>query len=210
MAEDHVLGEGIIEHAPSGANHRLSLSTDVVGKSYARGEIVVVGVVKPGRTASAATHPQQRTAGRGLVNSVEQVVLFAGHAEVIPAQAHGHSQARGPAKAVLDVETFAIFKFVAAGVAGGLASARRDTFYVRYEIGEAELAAEVGVLGDGDAGSAELIAELHIVAADLPRIVVDEVPVGIHAIAGNTGAGAEFGKIPHRDERQSIVKRADA
>ena len=43
-------------------------------------------------------------------------------------------------------------------------------------------------------GAAEFVAELEIVAADLPGVVVDEVPVGVDALARHAGGGADHGE----------------
>ncbi len=189
MSQEHVLREGIVENAISGAKHRRPLTRGIPGERHARSEILVVGIVESRWTARSADLHQRSTVVRQ--QPVEQIVLLARYTKVVPAQAQVQRQARRPAEAVLDVESVAVLVFVPVGVAGGLAPAGRQAFDKSNQIVEAEFAAEVRVLNDLDRGPAELVAELEIVTANLPGVIVDELPVGIHALPGHARAGAE-------------------
>ena len=78
MAQENILCEGVVEHAPAAADHRFALASDVVGKSNARGKVVVILVIQ---LANWIGGP------RCGIEPVEQIVLFSDHSEIIPAHA---------------------------------------------------------------------------------------------------------------------------
>ena len=184
--------------------YRRTLAEQIVGEAEAWREVFVVGAVETGG-ATRRSHLLQRSSVGGS-NPVEQVILLGRHAKVVPTYAKVQRQPGGPAEAVLQVQPVIVFILVPIGVAGCLAPTGRQAFEERREIREGQLAAEIGVLNDLNRGAAKFVAELHIVTADLPRIVVDEVPVGIHPLPGHTGRSAELGKASDGNQRQSAVK----
>src|SRR5580692_5909923 len=56
-----------------------------------------------------------------------------------------------------------------------------------------------------DGGAPEFIAELHVVFSRLPGIVVDEVPVGVHAIFCQGGGGADLREAADIGRRKTAV-----
>src|SRR5437763_1776041 len=94
--------------------------------------------------------------------------------------------------------------------AGGLASVGGEAFQEAGQIAEAKLAAEVIVLCDVDRGTAELVTKFQIVAADLPRVVVDEVPIRIDTLTWDARARANHGEVTYRDLGQTEIKRGHA
>src|SRR5207245_5146257 len=81
---------------------------------------------------------------------------------------------------------------VAVGVACGLAAAagRRAVEEIRKRV-ETQLAAEIAIEDLRDRSAAQFIAEFGIVATEFPGKIVNEVPVGIHALAGIPSVGAD-------------------
>src|ERR1700758_5273282 len=116
-------------------------------------------------------------------------------------------------EAVLKIDAMVVFEGVARGVteiverfaeAGAWIPGKKTR-----KIGERQLSAEVltqGLLPN--AGAAKLVAKLHVVPAELPGDVVNEVPVGVHAAARNRGRRAELCETAHDDDRQARICRA--
>ena len=134
-------------------------------------------------------------------NVVEEVVLLSDHAKVVPAQAEVQGQARRPAEAVLNVEPVAVFEGMAQGVARAtcLAAARampRAGSDVRI-VGKAKLLR--GKCCPGSAGwwCGGTRTRTSRRAGRLPRVVVDEVPVGVHPDARHRLVAPITEKLAH-------------
>src|SRR5215468_3046955 len=107
------------------------------------------------------------------------------HAEVIPAQAQVQGEARRPSKTILEIETVAVLRRMSARIAPALATVRWLALEKGREIVKGQFATK-GILEHlHDGCPTKLVAEFHIVAAELPRIVVDKVPVCVHSISRN-------------------------
>ena len=203
MGQEDVLRKGIEEDAVAGANNGRALAGDIVSHRETRREVLVVLVVET-RRSTVRADLRQRTAV-GWRQLVEEVVLLAGHAKVVPAQAVVHGQALGPSETVLYVQALVVLSFVAIGIAFRLAATRGQSCEERSEVGEAQPAAEIGILNEVDRRAAELVSELPGVPPNLPRVVVNEMPVCVHPLPWNPRACAEDRKRSHRDFWQSAV-----
>ena len=89
VPEKHVLRECVVEQSPSAANHGLTFTRQIVGKSNTRGKVVVVLPVELIGLNIVPSAPVRRR-----IEGVEHVRLFAGHTEVVPANAVIQSQLR--------------------------------------------------------------------------------------------------------------------
>ena len=217
MSQENVLGEGIIEEAPSAAEYGPAFAGQVVGESDAGREIIVIRIVKAG--GPAASHLHRGTAVRGI-ELVQQIVLLFDHPKIIPAQTEVEGQARRPAEAVLQINAVAVFRSMPQGVAGDLTSAVRDALEQRFQRSQgasciqririrnrvkAQLAPEIVVDELRDGGAAELVAELDVVLARFPRVVVNEVPVGVHPVARHGRTRAQAREAAHADHRKTGI-----
>src|ERR1700736_4721408 len=128
-------------------------------------------------------------------------MLFLNDAEIVVAQSKVKGHVLLPTVAILDVASVRIFKGVAVGIALTLRTARgrasekfleaRHPTGLRAEIkGSTESAIED--LGYGSAP--EFVAEFNVVLTMLPGNIVDEMPVGIHALARVTLVGTDRSK----------------
>src|SRR5581483_11046610 len=109
-----------------------------------------------------------RTAIAGRIEPIEQIVLLSDYAEVIPANAQVECQAWRHTVAVLQVETVAVLKGMAASVAGDLGATVHDT---RQEVGqtvERHRAAKIVIDHLHDGRPAVFVTEFHIVLTLLP------------------------------------------
>src|SRR5439155_5580940 len=61
-----------------------------------------------------------------------------------------------------------------------------------------------------DGGAAKLIAELHVVLSEFPRIVVNEMPVRVDAVARNGIGRADLGKAGNRCRGKAAIIGTDA
>src|SRR5215471_654664 len=117
----------------------------------------------------------------------------------------------------------AVLVGVAFGVAGNLFAAIGDHFQeslkrgkriagnrADYIVAEAESSAEVVIDNLHDGGAAEFVAELHVMLPRLPRIVVDEVPVGVDAVARDRTCGADLGEATNTSRREPSIVRSDS
>ena len=175
VAEEHVLRECVVEQSPSAANHSRSFAGHIVSKGQAGSEVIEVLAIELIGLIVASTV--------GGIEGIEQSVLFTGDAEVIPTHAVIQGQARGGTEAVLNEEPVAILIRVPLRIARDLFAAVGNAFQEAREVRETQSAAEIVIDHLIDGGTTEFISEFHFVLAGLPRIVVDEVPVGIDAIA---------------------------
>ena len=77
MAEHHVLGKGIVEHAEASADNGLPFSRDIPCKAYARGEVFLVGVVELAQAGLTHLGKCEVTAGGIEIGDIaEKVALF--------------------------------------------------------------------------------------------------------------------------------------
>src|ERR1700722_8457831 len=211
VPEEDILRKRVVEQAPAAAKYGPSLAARVIREAEARRKIVVILVVQlVGRNHTVTS----------LVQLIKKMVLLAHYSEVVPAHAEVHGEAWGQAEAVLNIEAMVVFKGMAPGVALGLLAAagnalqksfqRRQSVRPAERVGDAvetEPTTERIVLDQLDRRSAELVSKLHVVTAGLPRIVVNEVPIGIHSRLGNRIGRANRRIAPHRDVRQTEVER---
>ena len=111
MAEENVLREGVIVHAPATADHRLAPPGHVVGEGHSRSEIVVVLLVELA---------DRHLGLRRRVEAIEQIALLVHNTEVVPPQTQIQCQPRRPAEAVLNVKRMAVFGRVPPRIASSL------------------------------------------------------------------------------------------
>src|SRR5690349_8296162 len=108
MAKYHVLRERVVEHSPSSANHRLSLTSNVPRHTHAWRKILLVRIVegtKTGLTDLGESEGSGSRRRRDACDVAQQVVLFAHHAEVVVAQSEIDRQALRRTEAVLNIES---------------------------------------------------------------------------------------------------------
>src|SRR5579871_482552 len=219
VAERHVLGERIVEHAKSGTNHGLSFTSYVPGSADARGEILLVRIVKTAQARLSNLRQRERSTGGIQVRNVaEEVVLLLHDSEIVPAQTVVEGQVRGRAEAILNIKTEVVFKGVASRIAEVLESAvdvsRQEILQgtvgdIRYRIGvSAELnpAAEVFIEVLLNGGPVKIDAGLHVVLADLPRKVIDDLVIAVETMAGHAAGGTELCKATDQCNREARVE----
>jgi len=119
---------------------------------------------------------------------------------------------RGGAEAVLNIKSVAVFVGMANRVARVLEAAvdvpgqkvlqrSAECAAVKFQ-----LAAEVFVEKLLNAGAIEIDAKLHIVFIELPRKIIDQLIVGIEAVAWIAGTGAELGEAAaQRNDRYAFA-----
>src|SRR6266849_557704 len=137
MAQEDILRECIVEQAPTTTDDGPALAGQVVSKSDTWSKIIEVLVI-------------ELTGGNHISNSrveaVEQIVLLADYAEVVPADAIVQSETIGPAEAVLQVEGVAIFKGMPLAVARCYFAATGKTFEESREVSKTQPSTKCVVL----------------------------------------------------------------
>src|SRR5690242_15970379 len=112
MAEHHVLREGVVKHAPSGADHSLAFASDVPGNADARREVLLVRVVEARQSGLTDLRESEGSSSRSRGDAgdiAQQIVLFADHAVVVVTQTEVDGQALRGAVAILHIESDAVF-----------------------------------------------------------------------------------------------------
>src|SRR5579863_693950 len=141
VAQEYVLRERIKENAPAAANHRFTLAGQVVGECHAWRDVLVVRIVELRRATRRAYLRQ--SAARRWADLIEQIILLARYAEVVPTKAEVQRQTCGRAEAVLQIDSVAVFKFMPQCVAFRLTAAGWNSFQKRSQVAETQLASEI-------------------------------------------------------------------
>src|SRR5207248_3649260 len=104
LADEEVLGEGVVEQAPAGTQHGLAVAKDIPSQAGTRPKVVEVTRIELADWLCSL---------RGGVKEAEAVFFLAYHAVVIPAQPEVESQARHQLPIVLEVEAVIVFEVIA-------------------------------------------------------------------------------------------------
>src|SRR5208337_2073650 len=186
-AQEHILGKRIVEQTPSGANHSLSLARHVISSGHARSEVVQVLAVQ--------------LAG-GEINRVKLPTLSSHNSEVVPSHSVVQSQPGSGAEAVLNKQAMAVLVGMSLGIALYLASAVvGNPLQKSRQAGKIERSAKIVIEHLRDSRTPEFVAELHVVLSRLPRIVVDEMPVGVNPIFRQGVSRADLREAAHIGRR---------
>src|SRR5271170_4779009 len=91
------------------------------------------------------------------------------------------------------------------GIACYLGSAVRHTGQEIRQVIEIQGAPEIVVDYLVDGGTPEFVTKFQVVLSHLPRIVVNEMPVGVHAIARDRAGRADLRKVANADRRKTVI-----
>src|SRR5262249_33866513 len=116
-------------------------------------------------------------------------------------------QVLGEAKIVLQIQRLVVLIGLAGRLALRLAPAGWSAGDEGIQAVEAQRTAVTVVEETIDEGAAEFISVLPVVAAGGPGEIVEELPVGVGASAGNRGVGAKVSEARDADGRQSEILR---
>ena len=176
MADEEVLREGVVEESPAGAHDGLAFAAHVPGKAHAWREIIQVALVQLIKSAAADLHQPALQ-----IKITKQIVLLADDAEVVIAQSEVQRQPLAPAEGVLQVSGVRVLKRLAPRIAFRRATAAQGAGKKIFERSEVQPPAIARVKERVNERAAELVAHLQIMPSELPRQVIDEMPVRIDA-----------------------------
>ncbi len=106
---------------------------------------------------------------------------FVDHAKVVIAEPEVQRDAPVHSEGVLNVPGVRILERVTARITPGGSAAAQQAAKKIFERGEVEPSSIAGVKERVDESTAEFIAELEFVPGQLPREVINEVPVSVDA-----------------------------
>src|ERR1700737_4221908 len=152
MTREHILRIGVVEKSDASANDRLLVTAYIPSDAHARRPIVVVRLIQ-----AACAHND--IGARCRVKVCEAIVFFLDDPEVVVAEAKIHSEAVGPAIAVLHIKCVRILKGISVGVSRILKSAGRVACKKTTQAAEINPAAEIHIKNLRNGSAAEFVAE---------------------------------------------------
>src|SRR5205085_7524215 len=113
------------------------------------------------------------------IKITKQIFLLADDAEVVIAQSEIQRQPLAPAQGVLQVSGVRVLKRLAPRIAFRRATAAQAARQKIFKRGKVQPPAIACIKERVNERAAELVAHLQVVARELPRQVIDEMPVRI-------------------------------